>query len=284
MLTQLLVYLTVGALAGYLAGLFGVGGGIIIVPVLTTLFRAMGIPPEVIMPLTIGTSMAVVSVTSAFSARTHGSNGNVDWPLARLLAPAVLVGVVAGALLAAAIPRGALVGCVVAFELLVAAMFLLQVWHPDGHGEAPAGPDGAVPKRWPAAPMLAASLPLGLVSSIVGIAGGTLFVPFLTFSGTPMRRAIGTAAALGVPISVAAAAIYVATGLAGQRPLPPGALGFVYLPAFIGCVAGGMWTTKHGVTLAKRMNLRWLKLAFALVLLAAAGKMLSLELAIGGAI
>lgn len=270
-LFHLLVYLVTGSIAGYLAGLFGVGGGIIIVPVLVILFKATGISPAVIMPLAIGTSMAVVSVTSLLGAHAHYSNANVDWTTAKLLLPVVLFGVVIGALLGSYIARDVLVWCVIAFELSVATMFVIQVLHREGHGE------GAVPKKaLPHTAMLAISGTLGLVSSVVGIAGGTLFVPFLGFCGVGMRKAIGTATTLGAPLSLVAACVYLLTGLLGNKQLPSYSMGFIYLPAFLGCVAGGIWTARHGASLGLKLNLRWLKLAFALILFGAAGKMLFL--------
>jgi uncharacterized membrane protein YfcA len=267
-LVNLLVYLGTGCAAGYLAGLFGVGGGIIIVPVLTFVFEAMGFPRELYMQLTIGTSMATVTVTAVMSAHTHHRNGNVDWRRVRFLLPMVLAGVIAGALVGASISRRALMMSVLAFELGVAGLFLYQTTL----AKAKKAPEVERPLRLSAAPLLGVSAVLGAISSVVGIAGGTLFVPFLNFAGMGMRRAIGTAAALGIPVGLAAATVYLATGLAAGKPLPPYCAGYVYLPAFCGCVVGGLWTTRHGATLAKKMNVRGLKLAFALVLLAAASK------------
>ena len=269
MLHQIPMYLITGCAAGYLAGLFGVGGGIIIVPILVILFKASGVSPTILMPLAIGTSMAVVSVTSLMGARAHHANGNVDWKNAKQLLPVILLGVVAGALLGSYIPHGFLTGCVIAFELGVAALFLSQAVRKSGHDEVPS-PKTAMPQ----ARMLAISSILGLVSSVVGIAGGTLFVPFLSFCGVGLRKAIGTATALGAPLSLVAAFVYVMTGSLGSNPLPPYSLGYVYLPAFLGCVVGGIWTTKHGAMLGLKLRLRMLKLSFALILLGAAGKML----------
>jgi uncharacterized protein len=235
LISHLLIYIFSGCAAGYLAGLFGVGGGIVIVPVLTTLFQAMGVDRAVIMPLAIGTSMAVVLITSLLSARTHHTNGNVDWATAKMLIPTVSVGVVSGALLGAYISRAVLVWCVIAFELGVATMFLTQVWNQQGHAEG-----YSRPQKWPPILMQVVAMPLGLVSSIVGIAGGTLFVPFLTICGIDMRRAIGSAAALGVPISIVATVVYIATGIMGHKVLPPFSIGYVYLPAFFGCVVGSL--------------------------------------------
>lgn len=236
-------------------------------PILAILFKATGISPEVLMPLAIGTSMAIVSVTSVMGARAHDANGNVDWGNAKLLLPAVMLGVVAGALLGSRASRGILAGCVVTFELGVALLFLVQVMH-SRHEESPRM------RELPRSRMLLISAVLGSVSSVVGIAGGTLFVPFLNFSGVGLRKAIGTATAMGAPLSLVAAFVYMLTGSMGNRPLPPYSIGFIYFPAFLGCVVGGIWTAKHGAKLGLKLNLRMLKLAFALILLGAAVKML----------
>jgi len=261
------IYLVTGCAAGYLAGLFGVGGGIIIVPVLTFLFEGMKFPRELYVQLAVGTSMATVTVTAVFSARTHHRNGNVDWRRVRSLLPVVVVGVVVGALVGASVSRRVLMASVVAFEIGVASLFLYQTTLGNGSASERERPVTSGPK------MLGVAAVLGALSSVVGIAGGTLFVPFLNLCGMGLRRAIGTAAALGVPIGLAAAVVYLVAGLASGRNLPPFSAGYIYLPAFAGCIAGGIYTSRHGANIAKRLNVRGLKFAFALVLLAAAAKM-----------
>ena len=115
---------------------------------------------------------------------------------------------------------------------------------------------------------------LGAISSVVGIGGGTLFVPFLNYCGVGLRRSIGTAAALGIPVGVVATAVYVTLGSRHAATLPPYSLGYIYLPALAGCALGSLWTTIHGANLAKRMKVRELKIAFAAILLVAAAKMI----------
>ena len=121
-----LVYVVTGCAAGYLAGLFGVGGGIIVVPVLTVLFQQMGFASDINVQLSIGTSMAVVAITALSSTRTHNRNGNVDWSRVRTILPAVLAGVVTGAVVGASVSRRVLMASVVTFELVVALQFLYQ--------------------------------------------------------------------------------------------------------------------------------------------------------------
>ena len=213
--------------------------------------------------------MAIVTITAVFSARTHHRNGNVDWRKARALLPVVVLGVIGGALVGASVPRRVLVGCVLAFEVGVAGLFLYETTL----GRTRRGDDRPPTSAPTAGGSLGLAGLLGAVSSIVGIAGGTLFVPFLNLGGMGMRRAIGTAAALGVPIGLAAATVYVTTGLASGKALPPHAIGYVFLPAFAGCSLGGIWTSRHGANIGKRLDVRGLKMAFAFVLLVAATKM-----------
>ncbi len=268
LLATLGAYILTGCAAGYLAGLFGVGGGIVIVPVLVFMFEWMGLPRAVIMQLSVGTSMAAVAVTAVWSARTHHRNGNVDWGQVRRFMPLVLVGVVTGALIGARVSRNVLASMVVAFELVVAGWFF------DEARESKPDQENAPRRRsLRGGPLAVLTVLFGAVSSMVGIAGGTLFVPLFNFTGMGLRRAIGTAAALGIPVGAVAATVYLVTGMRQGHDLPPHSAGYVYLPAFFGCVIGSLSTTKNGAELAKRMNLRALKRAFAWVLLVTAAKM-----------
>ena len=267
LLATLGAYILTGCAAGYLAGLFGVGGGIVIVPVLVFMFEWMGLPRSLIMQMSVGTSMAAVTVTAVWSARTHHNNGNVDWGRVRRFMPLVLVGATTGALIGARVSRNVLASSVVAFELVVAGWFL------DEARETSPGQE-SVPdrRRLRGFPLGVLTVLFGVVSSMVGIAGGTLFVPLFNFTGMGLRRAIGTAAALGIPLGLVSATVYLVKGMSAQD-LPPYSAGYVYLPAFVGCVVGSLSTTKNGAELAKRMNVRSLKRAFAWVLLVTAAKM-----------
>lgn len=267
-LTNLAIYLVAGTAGGYLAGMFGVGGGIVLVPVLSVVFQAMGFDETVVMPLAVGTSMASICLTTLQSARTHAHHGNVDGEVVRRLLPVVVIGSAIGAAIGSLISHHVLKLCVIAFELVICVLFARQAIYQIATSE-----QGLVRGRVPAWVSRCVATVIGAVSSVVGIAGGTMFVPFLSFCGTPMRRAIGTASALGIPIALMATAVYIVMGNMSDMPLPEGALGYVYLPAFLGCLPGGLFAAKHGAALARRLNLRILKGAFACVLLAAAIKM-----------
>jgi uncharacterized protein len=270
LLLAVAAYIATGCVVGYLAGLFGVGGGIVIVPVLAFLFHAMGFPQESIMQLAIGTSMATVTVTAVLSTYSHHQNGNVDWRMVKSISPIVVIGSIVGAVLETYVSHRALMAGVVLFELGVAGLFLFEIFL----AKAIIDPQ---PDRLPKSKVviLGGSWIISVVSSVVGIAGGTLFVPFLNGCALTMRRAMGTATALGAPIGLAAAGTYLVSGLLSHNVLPVHCLGYIYVPAFIGCIAGGVWTTRHGINLAKRMDVRVLKLAFSVVLLLAAGKMVA---------
>jgi uncharacterized protein len=263
----LAVYIVTGSAAGYLAGLFGIGGGVIIVPILTMLFQQFSFPNDLVIKLSVGTSMAVVAVTAVVSTRTHNRNGNVDWAKVKALLPTVVIGVIAGALIGAKASRIALSASVAIFELVVATQFLYE-------SIFVSAPSVEETRRIPAGWILSFSSLVGAISSIVGIGGGTLFVPLLNFCGTELKRSIGTAAALGIPVGFAASFVYLAVGSVGIDNRPMYTIGFVYVPAFCGCVIGSIWTTAHGANLAKGMNARNLKTAFAIVLLIAATKMI----------
>jgi len=266
----LVIYFTTGCVAGYLAGLFGIGGGIVIVPVLTIMFHEFGFPSQTTVQLSVGTSMAVVALTAIVSARVHHKNGNVDWARVKFLMPCVVIGVLIGALIGASVSRFVLLMSVITFEIAVAVQFLYQAFYT--REDVPLKPEQ---RSLPAVPMLGYSSILGGDSRIVGIAGGSLFVPFLTYCGVGLRTSIGTAAALGVPAGLVATAVYLAVGLTAIQGLPAYSVGYVYMPAFAGCVVGSLLTTKYGAELGKKMSVRQLKIAFAIVLLLAATKMIA---------
>jgi uncharacterized membrane protein YfcA len=267
-LASIAIYLIAGVAGGYLAGMFGVGGGIILVPILSFLFHAHGFADSVVMPLAVGTAMASICVTSLQSARAHGRHGNVDWQAARRLLPMVMVGSAIGAYIGASISHQALKLCVILFELCICALFARQAIFNIATSE-----QHAVSRPIPPTAKGLVAIVIGAVSSVVGIGGGTMFVPFLSFTGTPMRKAIGTASALGIPIAVVATAVYIVNGLQSDSLLPNAAWGYIYIPAFLGCLPGGLFAARHGAALAKRLNLRALKGAFAVILFIAALKM-----------
>jgi len=249
-----------GLVVGFVAGLLGVGGGLIIVPVLIMLLhthgQAVGMEPQ----LALGTSLATILFTSLSSVRAHHRRGAVEWPLVRRIAPGIVLGTLAGAALAARMPATVLKVFFVVF-LFYAAVQMWLDFKPAPHRGLP-GRTGT---------SLAGGV-IGVVSSWVGIGGGTLSVPFMLWHNVPLHRAIATSAAIGFPIAFAGAVGYVLGGGRGGG-LPAGSLGFVYLPALAGIVLGSVLTAPLGARTAHRLPVRPLKRVFALLLFTLALRM-----------
>jgi uncharacterized membrane protein YfcA len=253
-------YGALGLAVGFVAGLLGVGGGLIIVPVLIFLLHAQGLAAGIEPQLALGTSLASILFTSLSSVRAHHRHGAVEWPLVGRIAPGIVLGTLLGALLAARMPATVLKLFFVAFLFYAAA----QMWL-----DFKPAPHRGLPGR--AGTTLAGGV-IGAVSSWVGIGGGTLSVPFMLWHNVPLHRAIATSAAIGFPIAIAGAAGYVLGGR-GASGLPAGSLGFVYLPALAGIVLGSMLTAPLGARTAHRLPVRPLKRIFALLLVTLALRM-----------
>jgi uncharacterized protein len=270
------LYLIIGAFAGFLAGLLGIGGGIVIVPILVFTFARHGFAPDVILLFSLGTSLASIIVTSMASVRAHHRKGTVDWWIVRAAGPWAALGTLGGALLAPAIPKLALSCFIGLSQLHVATLLLRQSFRKTPDPGSQSGARDSSDARESGRRLLKpVSTGIGLVSSWIGIGGGTLLVPFLTFLKLPIKRAISTSAALGFPISVAGAAGFLLGG--GQRSfsqLPDFSVGFVYLPAFLGIAIGSLLTVALGAHTAHRIDARLLRRIFAVFLYGVALKML----------
>ncbi|MAR73952.1 MULTISPECIES: sulfite exporter TauE/SafE family protein [unclassified Halomonas] len=253
MLASLVSYLALGTAAGFLAGLYGVGGGLIIVPSLMAVFALQQVSGEVAMHLAVGTSLATIVITGASSAWGHFRRGSIrrDWLVALL--PGLVMGAVLGVFVAGALSGGLLGTLFGVFLLLVAAKLVL----------------GRSPKAGRQAPgrgsMVVAGGVIGGVSALFGIGGGTLSVPWLIRCGASMTQAVGTSAACGLPIALVGAVTFIGVGLGDPR-LPDGAFGFVMLPALLGIALTSVPCARLGVRLAHRLPARVLKLSFALLL------------------
>lgn len=255
-------YLAIGATVGFLAGLLGIGGGMVMVPMLVFVFTAAGLPAEHLMHYALATAMATIVFTSLSSVRAHHRHGGVDWRAARAMAPGIVAGSLGAALGAGFIPTRALAVCFTALMFYAAASMFL---------EAKPVPARRLPG---AAGLFAAGAGIGAISSVLAAGGAFLSIPFLVRCNVPVRRAIGTAAANGFPIAVAGTVGYVLHGL--QVPgLPSGSFGFVYLPALAIVVAASMPVAPLGARLAHRLPVRRLRMVFSIVLLALALRMLA---------
>ena len=252
---ELMLYLALGAFAGTLAGLLGIGGGLIIVPVLAGVFYGFDYSPEVVMHMAIGTSLATIVMTSVSSVRAHHRRGAVQWQAFAWMAPGIVLGAWLGVAVADALRGDTLRVVFGLFELSVA----LYMWL-----DRPVCPKRTLPGRLG---LNAAGGVIGVVSAIVGIGGGTLAVPYLQWCNVAMRRAVATAAATGLPIAIAGALGYVVAGW-GNPLLPAGTTGYVYWPAFVGIVAASVLFAPLGAHLAHTLPARSLKRIFALFLAA----------------
>ena len=260
-LFTLLFYLALGVFAGVMAGLLGVGGGLIIVPTLAWIFHHQQVDDAIVMHLAIGTSLATIVVTSISSVRAHHRRGAVLWPIFWRLTPGIVVGAWLGAAIADALPSAVLSKVFAVFVLTVAAQM--------GFGAKPA-PHRELPGT---AGMLTAGGVIGAVSAIVGIGGGSLTVPFLTWCNIAIRQAVATSSACGLPIALAGALGFVVTGLnaAGR---PDWSLGYVYGPALVGITLTSMLSAPLGAKLAHTLPTEMLKKVFAAFLTLVGVKML----------
>lgn len=257
-----LAYLAIGLLAGFLAGLLGIGGGAIIVPMLVFVFSAQQLPADHLLHVALGTSMATIVFTSLSSMRAHHAHGAVDWSIARALAPGMLAGSFGAALLAGLVPTRQLAMMFTALVVLVGTQLLLDL-KPKTTRPLPG-----------TAGIFAAGAVIGGVSSLAAAGGAFLAIPFLAWCRVPLRRAIGTASATGFPIALAGSAGYIVQGW-GAAGLPPASLGYVYLPALGLVVAMSMLAAPFGARLAHRLPVKRLRVVFALMFYALALRMLT---------
>lgn len=253
-LTILLAYLALGAGAGVLAGLFGVGGGLIIVPVLMFSFQASGLSDNIATHLAIGTSLATIIFTSISSAQAHNKRGNVDWMLVAYLTIGIIFGCVLGGFTASLL-QGATLKIIIGCFVLCMAIQLGLNLKPKASKGLPSKPS-----------LVTAGGIIGWASAIFGIGGGSLTVPFLAWCSVPMQRAVAISAACGMPIALSGALSYIWFGW-GKEGLPDWSLGYVYLPALIGITVTSMIFSKLGAKLAYCVSATLLRRMFAVFLL-----------------
>jgi uncharacterized membrane protein YfcA len=262
MILPYLAYLSVGAIAGVLAGLLGVGGGLVIVPMLVFCFTRLGLPEASIMHLALGTSMASIMFTSVSSFWSHHKRGAVDWIVVRRLAPGSFAGTFCGTFAVSGLSTDWLKGFFAVFLAYVAVQ-MMRDKKPKPSRELPGVPG-----------MLGVGGLIGLVSSLVGIGGGTLSVPFLMWCNLPGRRAIGTSAAIGFSIGLGGFLGYSVNGWNTAAPLPPQTVGYIYWPALVCIVAASVLTAPRGVRLAHRLPVARLKRVFAVLLIVVGVRMI----------
>ncbi len=258
---EYLLYPLLGIFAGLSAGLLGVGGGIIVVPVLIYSFNTLGFSQDVLTHMAVGTSLATIIVTSTGSIYQHHRKGAVQWPVLAWFSVGLVAGALAGAHLAEVLRGRVLQVLFGAFALLIAWQMLMG-FKPKATRNLP-GPTG----------LGLAGVLIGAVSAIFGIGGGSLSVPFFTWCNMKMQDAVGTSSAGGMPIAVAGALGFIWTGWHNPQ-LPDLSLGYVYLPAVLGIALTSVIFAQWGARLAHRLPAITLKKIFALLLMVVGAKLL----------
>lgn len=246
--------LLLGCCTGFLAGLLGVGGGMMLVPFMTAILSSRGIGAELSVKMAIATSMATILFTSISSVRAHHRRGAVQWPLVATLAPGIVLGGLLAGAGAFAVVKGAWLALFFAvFVGFSATQMLLE------RKKAAARPmPGAVGQT-------AAGAGIGFISGLLGAGGAFISVPFMTMHSVTIHRAIATSAALGFPIALASVVGYVVSGWSLQTPLP-GAVGYVFVPALLSVACASMVTAPLGARTAHGMEIRPLRRIFAVLL------------------
>jgi len=250
-----------GAVTGLLAGVFGVGGGAVIVPVLYEVFRVIGVPEEVRMPLCVGTSLAVIIPTSIRSFNAHRAKGLVDLSILKVWAVPVVLGVIVGSYIARFAPADLfkIIFVIVATISAIRLLFAADRWK---FGE-----------DMPGKPLMVAyGGIIGVLSALMGIGGGQLSSLFMTFYGRPIHQAVATSSGLGVLISIPGALGFIYAGWPKMDLLPPLSLGYVSLLGMILFIPTSIWTAPIGAGLAHRLSKRRLEVAFGIFLLFVAAR------------
>ena len=250
-----------GAVVGFFAGLLGIGGGLIIVPVLVYLLPLLGISAELAFPMALSTSLASIIFTSSSAAFAHHKNGNIPWALTKQLATVVAVGAILGAIIAGLLSLKALT-IVFASAVLVLAIYMFLSIKVE---RCVALPGRGV--------LRVIGLFTGMLASLMGIAGGAILVPILMYWSLSIRQAIGVATASGVVVALFGALGYVIIGLS-ESTLPPWSLGYIYLPALLGIILTSSLFAPLGVKAGAKLPLRYLKKGFAVFLMLVAIKMI----------
>ena len=254
-----LIYLLTGAFVGFFAGLLGIGGGLIIVPVLISAFTAQDFPLDRIIHMALGTTLATILFTSISSLRTHHRHGAVLWDVVKPMTPGIFLGTLGGTVL---MPGNVLSVIFVIFIFYAATQMLLQ-FRPN--------PMFQLPRK---IGLFLIGTVIGGVSSLVAIGGGLLSVPFLTLCKVKLQQAIGTAAAIGFPIALAGTIGYAVNGSLQSEQLPEYSLGYIYLPALAWLVSASIVTAPIGAKMTHSTKTSILRTIFVVLLYSLGIKML----------
>ena len=251
---EILLYFLLGTFSGVLAGLFGIGGGIIIIPTFFYIFSYLGFAEEILSHMVLGSSLGVIVFSSLSSTFSHHSKGAVNWKLIKVVVPSIVIGSSLGGITAGYLESSTLQGLVSLF--LVVASFQLIFEFP---------PPSQNPKTNLVGPVIAGG-GIGWLSGVFGIGGGIFSVPYFYHRGLTMMNAIGTSAACGIPIALAGSISYMVIGFENIN-LPSNSIGYIYLPATLIVGLMSSITAKYGVNIAHRMKQKKLRIAFAFLVM-----------------
>jgi uncharacterized membrane protein YfcA len=261
MMQEIFIYCALfGGIAGLLAGLFGIGGGVVLVPFFLWLFTKQGFPQETVMHIAIATSLATIIITSIASVTAHHRLGSVMWEIVYKLAPGVFIGAIVGAAFADHLPTESLRLFFAAYLFIVGVEMAFQ-WQPK---QAKIQISSAMLRIF--------GLVIGILSSILGIGGGTLTVPLLNRYNFTMRNAVAISSACGLPIAISSTFSFAILGW-NKAGLPDGSIGYVYWPAFVGIVLVSTLLAPVGAKLAHKLPTKTLKRFFSLLVFAITLKM-----------
>ncbi|QYJ77994.1 sulfite exporter TauE/SafE family protein [Shewanella acanthi] len=261
LLSVFFICLGLGAFVGFMAGLLGIGGGLIVVPALIYILASVGIAATNLPHIAIATSLAAIILTSISSARAHHKRGNVPWPLFRTMMPGILLGALMSGFIAEQIPAATLQSVFAVFVILMAVQMAYPV-QAQSHRQLPA--QGV---------LFVVAVIVAIIAGLMGIGGGVLLVPFLTFFGLEMRKAVGFSAATGLLISLSGSLGYIIAGF-NTPDLPDGTLGYIYLPALFGLIMTSILMAPVGVKAASTWPTSVLKKIFAVLLLCVGFKLI----------
>ena len=251
---EILLYFLLGTFSGVLAGLFGIGGGIIIIPTFFYIFSYLGFAEEILSHMVLGSSLGVIVFSSLSSTFSHHSKGAVNWKLIKVVVPSIVIGSSLGGITAGYLESSTLQGLVSLF-LVVASIQLIFEFPPPSQN----------PKTNLVGPVIAGG-GIGWLSGVFGIGGGIFSVPYFYHRGLTMMNAIGTSAACGIPIALAGSIAYMVIGFENIN-LPSNSIGYIYLPATLIVGLMSSITAKYGVNIAHRMKQKKLRIAFAFLVM-----------------
>lgn len=256
MLSFILLCLLVGAVAGFFAGLFGIGGGLMIVPVLVYLLPMVGVPEPLLMSTALGTSFATIVITGFSSAQRHHKLGNVVWSAVKILAPSIMVSVFICGFFIGKLDRdisSKLFACLVVY---LAVKMVLSIKPKTNKTVKPLTTQSSI----------IGGILIGMASSAAGIGGGGFIVPFLNYRGIDMKKAIGSSAFCGMLLGTSGMFSFMLSGW-GNAAMPEYSLGYIYFPAVLCITATSFFTSKLGATATSKLPVPTLKKGFALLLI-----------------